>query len=134
MAVYLKDCRRRNGRRRRFPRIQAKAARDLRKALQECHRVGRGNFLNGGPPSPAAPVAQPPTCPLINNHSLWPKTPEASANSAGGDMNTLLRDPQDAELAAVSSYVRGAWRNVGGPVTAADVASALRTLGFTARE
>jgi mono/diheme cytochrome c family protein len=91
---------------------------------EKCHASsGRGGVFNGPPVAGSAVVQATDPSSLINIILYGAKVPEALGSFGGWETMTPYLDVlSDAEVAAVSNYVRGSWKNKGGPVSAGDVA------------
>ena len=92
---------------------------------RECHQAsGRGGMFSAPPLEGSAIVQAADPSSLINTVLYGPQTPEKELGYFGSweTMKPYGDVLSDEDMAAVANYIRSAWGNVGGPVTAADVA------------
>jgi mono/diheme cytochrome c family protein len=89
----------------------------------ECHMAsGRGGFLNSPPLAGSAVVQASDPASLINIIIYGPDEPKDISFGAWETMKPFKDVLSDADVASVSNYIRGTWKNRAGVVTAADVA------------
>ena len=104
---------------------QAKAGEKIYERCKECHQAsGRGGMFSAPPLAGSAIVQAADPASLINTILYGPKTPEAEMGTFGSWETMKSYDDvlSDQDVADVANYIRSSWDNVGGPVTAADVA------------
>ncbi len=92
---------------------------------EECHNSsGRGAFLKAPPVAGSAIVQATHPASLINSILYGAKVGVGSPNPFGAweDMPSFAGKMTDDEIAKLANFLRTNWDNVGGPVTAADVA------------
>jgi mono/diheme cytochrome c family protein len=90
---------------------------------QECHMSsGRGGLFSAPPLAGSAVVQASDPASLINIILYGPDAPKDVSLGGWETMQPYKGDLSDAQIAAVSNYVRGSWKNHGSTVTAADVA------------
>ncbi len=90
---------------------------------QECHmRSGRGGLFSSPPLSGSAVVQAQDPASLINVILYGPDEPKDLSFGGWETMKPYKEVLSDAEVAAVSNFVRGSWNNHAGPVTPAQVA------------
>ena len=107
-----------------MPEDQAKAGQALYKdRCSKCHMdSGRGGMFNGPPLAGSAIAQSDDPASAINIVLYGPTSPKEVKTGAWETMKPFADSLKDDEIAAILNYVRGSWDNVGGPVTAADVA------------
>jgi len=90
---------------------------------QECHmRSGRGGFLSAPPLAGSAVVQADDPASLINVILYGPDEPKDLSFGGWQTMHPYKDVLSDAQIAAVSNYVRSSWKNRAAAVTAAQVA------------
>lgn len=90
---------------------------------QECHMAsGRGGLFSAPPLAGSAVVQAQSPASLINVILYGPDQPKDIRFGGWETMKPYKNVLSDAEVAAVSNYVRGSWKNHGGEVTPAEVA------------
>jgi mono/diheme cytochrome c family protein len=90
---------------------------------QECHMAsGRGGLFSAPPLAGSAVVQAADAASLINVILYGPVAPRDVSVGGWQTMKPYRDVLNDAQIAAVSSYVRGSWKNRAGPVTSAEVA------------
>lgn len=90
---------------------------------QECHmRSGRGGLFSAPPLAASAVVQAQDPASLINVILYGPDEPKDLSFGGWETMKPYKDVLSDAEIAAVSNYVRGSWNNHAGAVTPAQVA------------
>jgi mono/diheme cytochrome c family protein len=85
-------------------------------------RSGRGGLFSSPPLSASAVVQAQDPASLINVILYGPDEPKDLSFGGWETMKPYKDVLSDAEIAAVSNYVRGSWNNHAGAVTAAQVA------------
>ena len=104
---------------------QAKAGEKIYERCKECHQAsGRGGMFSAPPLAGSAIAQAADPSSFINIILYGPKTPEDEVGTFGSweTMKSYGDVLSDEDVAAVANYIRSSWENVGGPVTAADVA------------
>ena len=92
---------------------------------QKCHgESGRGGFFMGPPLAGSAVTQGEDPASLINVIVHGPSLPKGMKFGAWETMQAYADVLDDAEVAAVSNYVRGSWGNEAGPVSAEQVRAA----------
>lgn len=124
MAVYLKSLPGREYMGQSVSAEQAEAGAALyEKRCEECHTAsGRGGIFSAPPLAGSAIVQAEDPSSLLNVILHGPATAEAVSYGGWETMKSFGDVLEDAEVAAVSNYVRGSWGNVGRAVTADEVA------------
>ncbi len=124
MAVYLKSLPPQRSGEAAPPKAAVTAgARLYSDNCEECHMSsGRGGLFSAPPLSASAVVQAGDPASLINIILYGPDQPQDIKLGGWETMKPYRNDLSDAEIAAVSNYVRGSWSNRGGTVTPADVA------------
>src|SRR6185312_6684011 len=90
---------------------------------EECHMTsGRGGMFSSPPLSGSAVVQAPDPSSLINIILYGPDPPQDISFGGWETMKPYKDVLSDAQVAAVSNYVRGSWKNRGSAVTPAQVA------------
>jgi mono/diheme cytochrome c family protein len=90
---------------------------------QECHmRSGRGGLFSAPPLSASAVVQAQDPASLINVILYGPEEPKDRSFGGWQTMQPYKDVLSDAQIAAVSNYVRGSWKNRAAAVTPAQVA------------
>lgn len=90
---------------------------------EECHMSsGRGGFLSAPPLAGSAVVQASDPASLINIILYGPDEPKDISLGAWQTMKPYKDVLSDTEIAAVSNYVRGSWKNRGSAVMPSDVA------------
>jgi alcohol dehydrogenase (quinone), cytochrome c subunit len=90
---------------------------------QECHmRSGRGGLFSAPPLSASAVVQAQDPASLINVILYGPDEPKDLSFGGWETMKPYKDVLSDAQIAAVSNYVRGSWKNRASAVTPAQVA------------
>jgi mono/diheme cytochrome c family protein len=123
MAVYLKSLPARAYTNETVSAQQVSQGAPIYKArCEKCHaRSGHGGVF-GGPPLQGSAVAQAEDpASLINVILYGPNMPEQVSYGGWDNMPAYATALNDAQIAAVSNYVRGSWGNRGAAVTAASV-------------
>lgn len=127
MAVYLKSLPPMNESPAQTLTDEQKAAGEAlyKTHCEECHLTsGRGAFLKA-PPIAGSAVAQAKNpASLINAILYGAKVGKGGPTPFGAweDMKSFADKMTDQEIATLANYVRSTWDNLGGPVSAADVA------------
>ncbi|HEX4050449.1 MAG TPA: cytochrome c [Steroidobacteraceae bacterium] len=124
MSVYLKSLPPLEPAGMRVPESDVQAgARIYSDHCQECHmRSGRGGLFSAPPLAASAVVqAQDPSS-LINVILYGPDEPKDLSFGGWQTMQPYKDVLSDAQIAAVSNFVRGSWKNRAGAVTSAQVA------------
>ncbi len=94
------------------------------KRCSECHQSGGDGGLFAGPPLAGSVIVQTADpASLINVILYGPQTPKSVDYGAWETMKLYGDVLSDADVAAVSNYIRGSWGNKAPPVTAAQVAA-----------
>lgn len=92
-------------------------------SCEECHQSsGRGSFFNSPPLEGSAVVQDSDPASLINIILYGPSQPKQVSYNGWETMKPYKDVLSDADIAAVSNYIRGSWDNRAPPVTAAEVA------------
>lgn len=92
---------------------------------QKCHgESGRGGFFGGPPVAGSAVVQGEDPVSLINIILFGPATAKTVSYGSWETMKPYADVLSDADIAAVSNYVRGSWGNEAGAVTDSDVRAA----------
>lgn len=125
MAVYLKGLPPRDSGEAVVADAAVKAgARLYGEHCRECHMgSGRGGLFSAPPLAGSAVVQAPDPASLINIILYGPSVPKDISLGGWQTMMPYKGDLSDAQIAAVSSYVRGSWKNRASEVTAAEVAA-----------
>jgi alcohol dehydrogenase (quinone), cytochrome c subunit len=90
---------------------------------EKCHLAsGRGGMLSAPPLAGSAVVQADDPASLINIILYGPETPEDVSFGAWETMKPYAEVLDDSQVAAVSNYIRGSWKNRGRPVTPKDAA------------
>lgn len=123
MAVYLKSL---PGGGDPVERVPPELARDgeaiYAKRCRKCHGPsGRGGFFSGPPLAGSAIVQGTNPASLINVILYGPKTAKEIRYGAWEEMSAYGSVLNDAEVAALSNYLRASWGNVGAPVSESQV-------------
>jgi mono/diheme cytochrome c family protein len=124
MSVYLKS----------LAPIESKASKASEEVLVQgkvlytvycgtCHLPTGLGDVNSGPPLAGSAVVQAPSpASLLNTLMYGPQLPEPAFPTSWMTMEAFGEKMTDHEIAALASYVRSAWGNEAGAVSAADVA------------
>jgi mono/diheme cytochrome c family protein len=105
--------------------LAAAGARIYKERCEKCHGAsGRGGFLAGPPLAGSAVVQGEDPVSLINSVLHGPTIAKGVSYGAWESMSAYADVLSDADVAAVSNYVRGSWGNEAGPVSVADVRAA----------
>jgi mono/diheme cytochrome c family protein len=126
MAVYVKSI---PGAAYAGPRVSgeqvAAGAGIYKERCQKCHgESGRGGFFMGPPLAGSAVTQGEDPASLINIIVHGPTVPKDVKFGAWESMPAYADVLSDAEVAAVSNFVRGSWGNEAGPVSAEEVRAA----------
>jgi mono/diheme cytochrome c family protein len=125
MAVYLKSLPAREPEGKAVAAVDTAAGKAIyEKRCSECHQSGGDGGLFAGPPLIGSAIVQT-TDPasLINVILYGPQTPKSVDYGAWETMKFYGDVLNDADVAAVATYVRNSWGNTAPPVTAAEVAA-----------
>ncbi len=124
MAVYLKSLPPLESSEAVPPEAAVKAGAEIyRDHCEECHMSsGRGGIFNAPPLAGSAVVQANDPASLINILLYGPDEPKDISFGAWETMKPYKDVLSDAEIAAVSNYIRGSWKNRGSAVMPADVA------------
>ena len=106
------------------PALAAAGASIYKDRCEKCHgSSGRGGFFSG-PPLPGSAVVQvEDPASLINIIIYGPATPKGVSYGAWETMAAYGDLLDDAQVVAISNYVRGSWGNRASPVSLASVKS-----------
>jgi mono/diheme cytochrome c family protein len=126
MAVYVKELPALEDSGKRAPQDLIEAGANLYKErCQKCHgESGRGGFFSGPPLSGSAIVQGEDPISLINIVLYGPTLAKGVTYGSWESMSAYADVLTDAEIAAVSNYVRGSWGNEAPAVSAAEVRAA----------
>jgi mono/diheme cytochrome c family protein len=124
MAVYLTSLPGREYKGESVSPEQARAGAQIYEdRCEECHSAsGRGGIFSGPPLQGSAIVQAENPASLINSIVFGPEIPDEIGFGAWETMQGYGDVLDDAEIAAVSNYIRGSWGNVASPISAEDVA------------
>ena len=124
MAVYLKSLPAREYQGATVSSEQAAAGEAIYKdRCEKCHSSsGRGGIFSAPPLAGSAIVQAENPASLINSILHGPQTPKEVSFGAWETMPSYADVLDDAQVVAVSNYVRGSWQNRARPVTVEDVA------------
>jgi len=125
MAVYLKSLPARVYEDERVPAQQLSEGAPIYKArCEKCHgRSGRGGLFTGPPLAGSAIVQAEDPASLINVILYSPAMAEQVTYGGWDNMPAYATILNDAQIAAVSNYVRGSWGNRGAAVSSATIAA-----------
>jgi alcohol dehydrogenase (quinone), cytochrome c subunit len=125
MAVYLKSLPPRRYADAQVTPQQASAGAPIYKArCEKCHgRSGRGGMFSGPPLAGSAVVQSEDPASLINIVLSGSDAPEAISSQSWDTMPSYRGVLDDAQVAAVSNFLRASWGNRGGVIKAAAVRS-----------
>ncbi len=123
MAVYLKSLPpRAYGDELVPPELGSAGAAVYKARCEKCHgRSGRGGMFSGPPLAGSAVVQAEDPASLINIVLAGSDAPEAITSQSWETMPAYRGVLDDAQVAAVSNYLRASWGNHGGAITAAAV-------------
>ena len=123
MAVYLKSLPAREYVGERISQEQMQAGATIYKdRCEKCHSSsGRGGIFSAPPLAGSAVVQAADPASLINILIYGPEMPEGVSFGAWETMSAYGDVLDDAQIAAVSNYIRGSWDNRAPPVTVEDV-------------
>jgi mono/diheme cytochrome c family protein len=123
MAVYLKSLPARGyGADRVPPQLDSAGASIYKERCEKCHgRSGRGGMFSGPPLAGSAIVQAEDPASLINIVLSGSDAPEAITSQSWETMPSYRGVLDDAQVAAVSNFLRASWGNHGGAITAAAV-------------
>lgn len=103
--------------------LSAAGASIYEERCEECHSSsGRGGIFSAPPLAGSAIVQADNPASLINIILYGPEMPDEVSFGLWETMKAYGDALSNDEVAAVSNYIRGSWENVGGPVSAEDVA------------
>jgi mono/diheme cytochrome c family protein len=124
MAVYLKSLPAQEYRGDGVTPQQVEAGASIYKdRCEKCHSAsGRGGMFSGPPLAGSAVVQTEDPASLINIILFGPQTPQGVTFGSWETMQPYAEILNDAEVAAVSNYVRGSWGNSAATVKVGDVA------------
>ena len=126
MAVYVKELPGLEGSGKRVPQdLIAAGAGVYKERCQKCHgESGRGGFFSGPPLAGSAIVQGEDPLSLINVVLYGPTLAQGVPYGSWESMSSYADVLSDADIAAVSNYVRGSWGNEASEVSAAQVRAA----------
>lgn len=105
--------------------LAAAGAAIYQERCQKCHgESGRGGFFSGPPVAGSAVVQGEDPASLINIILFGPATPKELSYGSWETMKPYADLLNDAQVAAVSNYLRGSWGNEAGAVQESDVRAA----------